>query len=109
MIRGTTHPINVSLRDPSGAVYTLAEGEVLRFGLKRHPEDKECLIKKELTSAHLKDNVYVLILDPADTAELEFGTYYYDVGMQSGTTYKNVIECSKFKIDHNITLPEVIS
>lgn len=111
MIRGTTQPINIIVRDPAGAIYQLTDGEVLRFGMKKKPEDpeSECLVKKELTIEHLDGDFYVLTLLPSDTKDLPFGTYYYDVGLQSGNNYYNVIECSEFKIGYNITLPEVTS
>lgn len=111
MIRGTTQTINISVKDTDGAAYQLADGEVLRFGVKQKPEDSDsnCLIKKELTIENLDEDVYVLTLLPSDTQDLDFGNYYYDVGLQSGTNYYNVIECSPFIIGYNITLPEVTS
>lgn len=111
IIRGTTQTINIAVRDESGATYSLADGEVLRFGVKKRPEDPEnqCLIKKELTIENLDGAYYVLTLLPTDTKELPFGTYHYDVGLQSGTNYYNVIECSDFNLCYNITLPEVTS
>lgn len=111
IIRGTTQVVNISVNDPGGGAYKLTAGEVLRFGVKRKPEDpdSECVIKKELTAENLDDNVYVLTLLPADTRDLPFGSYFYDVGLQSGNNYYNVIECSDFVIGYNITAPEVTS
>ena len=106
MIRGTTHILNISLSDSSEGSYFLSEGEILRFGVKKHPNDKVYLIEKELTSANYEDGVYVLILYASDTETLPFGRYYYDVGLQSGATYYNVIECSEFDIRYNITSRE---
>lgn len=104
MVRGTTHTIIISLKDPAGNPRTLAADEVLRFGLKRFPEDNTCLITKELTTANADENGdYLLILVPSDTINLEIGTHYYDVGLQNGTTYDNVIPCSPFKIGANIS------
>lgn len=71
MVRGTTHPIGVELRNGSD-VYTLKDNEVLRFGIKK-TEDGETLLSKEMTKANLQDGEYVLILNPADTASLAPG------------------------------------
>jgi hypothetical protein len=103
MIRGTTHILNISLSDSSNGSYVLPAREVLRFGVKKRPSDRAYLIKKELTSANYENGVYVLILSPSDTEELPFGRYYYDVGLQNGDSYFNVIECSEFDVLYNIT------
>lgn len=103
MIRGTTQTIEIKVYGPDGLPYIISGDEVLRFGVKRNPEDNEYLIEKELTAANLDGDVYVTILVPNDTKGLEFGNYYYDVGLQVGENYYNVIECSDFEIGYNIT------
>lgn len=110
MVRGTTQTISINLADATGAAYVLAEGDVLRFGVKKCPTDKQCLLIKELTSANADENtagLYVLNLSPADTEPLDPGYHFYDVGLQIGTEYINVIECSKFELLPNITSREV--
>lgn len=107
IIRGTTRILNIGLSDSLGASYMLQPGEVLRFGVKTHPSNPTFVINKELTSANYENGVYVLILSPNDTEHLPFGRYYYDVGLQNGDSYFNVIECSEFDIRHNITAREV--
>ena len=106
VIRGTTHILNISLSDSSSGSYFLSEGEILRFGVKRTPTDHVYLIEKELTSEDYEDGAYVLTLSPIDTENLPFGRYYYDVGLQTGTNYFNVIECSEFDVRYNITSRE---
>lgn len=110
IIRGTTQPINVVVKAPDGSNYVLEEGEVIRFGVKKSFNDpgSDYLIEKELTSAHLDENGgYTLTILPSDTRSLPFGKYYYDIGLQSGANYFNIVECSRFDIDYNITAPEV--
>lgn len=112
MIRGTTQSISIAIKASDGTDYTLADGEILRFGVKKRFDNLSgaYLIEKELTAENRNDTgAYILTLIPSDTEPLDFGTYYYDVGLQSGTNYYNVIECSKFQIEYNITLPEVIT
>lgn len=109
IIRGTTHILNINLSASSEESYVLSEGEILRFGVKRFPTDSTYLIEKELTGANYDDvaGVYVLIISPSETETLPFGRYYYDVGLQNGASYFNVIECSEFDIRYNITQREV--
>ncbi len=104
MVRGTTLSLALSVQDSDGNDYTLQTGEVLRFGVKKKPEDTEYLITKEAGPNDTDDDGnYVFALAPADTEDLPFGCYYYDVGLQSGTDYYNVIEASSFKLAFNVT------
>lgn len=104
IVRGTTQMVNIDLVDAGGTPYSLGADEVLRFGVKRCPEDEDYLLVKELTAENQDEQgTYVLILEPADTCTMKFGRYYYDVGMQSGEQYYNVIECSNFHLRYNIT------
>lgn len=108
IIRGTNQTINIKLQSAPENPYLLEDGEFLRFGVKKAPDSKSYLILKELSNAEYENESYVLQLVPADTEKLAFGCYYYDVGMQSGTNYFNVIECSKFEVKHNITERKVV-
>lgn len=103
VIRGTNQTINIKLQTGSGDKYVLQDGEVIRFGVKKNPDAKSYLLLKELSSAEFENDSYVLLLLPSDTERMAFGCYYYDVGLQSGTNYFNVIECSNFEVKHNIT------
>lgn len=102
IIRGTSNTFNISLQDPQKQPYFLAAGEVLRFGVKIRPEDKSCLIEKELTAEDLKNGVYPVKLTPEDTANLSCYTYCYDVGVQSGDDYWIVLG-GYLEITKNIT------
>lgn len=102
MVRGTSQTFNITLLDPQKQAYFLAAGEVLRFGVKLRPEDRSCLIEKELTAADLKNGVYPVKLTPEDTASLGCYTYYYDAGVQSGEDYWIVLD-GYLEITKNIT------
>lgn len=101
VIRGTSNAFHITVTDANGNPYTLADGERLCFGVKQTPKDKDTLISKIVTSG--TDGVYAVELKPADTMELEYGRYVYDVGLESGTEYFNVIEASTFVIKPNVT------
>ena len=103
IIRGTNQTINIRLQSAYGSQYILQDGQVIRFGVKKNPDSKSYLILKELSNAEFENDSYVLLLTPADTENMAFGCYHYDVGLQSGVSYFNVIECSNFEVKHNIT------
>ena len=105
MSRGRSKIITVTLVDEARGPYTMAPGETLHFGVKRLPEDKKCVIEKTLNSSNYDSDsgTYVLKLAPSDTASLEFGKYYYDIGLLSGSDYWPVVECSVFELNYNIT------
>ena len=108
IVRGTTRTISISITNENGTPYSLESGEVIRFGVKKRPSDTEYLFHKEITSPGQEAGVYTFIINPADTENANFGCYYYDVGLQSGTSYFNIIECSEFRITHNVTKRVVI-
>lgn len=103
IVRGTTNSFSVVITDEAtGDPYTLEAGETLRFGVKSMPTDSAYLITKEFDTADDNGN-YGFVLDPDDTINMSFGSYYYDVGMQSGDDYYNVIVASPFEVCYNIT------
>lgn len=102
VVRGTTRGIGVTVYDEDGELYTLGSGEVLRFGVKKEPQDADYLIKLETTTRD-SEGAYIFSLVPSNTLSLPCGRYYYDIGLKSGTNYYNVVECSYFDIAFNIT------
>ena len=104
MVRGTTLSLALSVQDADGNDYTLQTGEVLRFGVKRKPEDADYIFVKEAGPTDIdEDGKYVFTVEPSDTEDKPFGCYYYDCGLQSGNSYYNIIEASNFKIAFNVT------
>lgn len=105
LIRGTTNYFDIALADENGDRYLLQSGECLRFGVKFRAEHEGYMLVKTLTSADINNagNAYTLRLSPADTEDLQCMRYCYDVGLQSGDDYFNVISCSNFNVLHNIT------
>lgn len=102
MIRGTTVSFGLVITDEDGNEYTLESGEMLRFGIKTTPSDSEYILTKDF-NAQDEDGNYTFGLDPADTASLGFGSYWYDIGLQSGNAYYNIIPASQFNITYNVT------
>lgn len=102
MIRGTTVSFGLVITDEDGNEYTLDTGEVLRFGVKTSPASTSYILTKDFT-AQDEDGNYTFGLDPADTASLGFGQYWYDIGLQSGNAYYNIIPASPFNLAYNVT------
>lgn len=105
IIRGTTNEFDILITDDKGEPYALTEGETLRFGVKRNGSCSSYDIKKELISSDrdAETGAYRVKIQPDDTINLSCGIYYYDVGIQSGTEYYNIIEYSRFIILYNVT------
>ena len=101
IIRGTSNTFDIPITDANNNPYVLQDGEFIIFGLKKKPKDTECVLTKTIEEA--TDGAYILKLMPTDTLELECGKYSYDVGIQSGDDFYNVIEPSDFTIQANIT------
>ena len=105
VVRGTTNTFEISVIDSSGGAYALGSGERIFFGIKRKPEDKELIFKKV---AEVKgEGLFSVKILPEDTESLNFGQYFYDVGLQQGADYHNIIEPNPFIVLANITSREV--
>ena len=101
IVRGTTVIIQIDVLDAEGNPYTLQTGEKLIFGVKRKVADAEEIIVK--TASVSEDGGYIVTLVPEDTLELPCDKYVYDVGLESGNDFYNVIEASPFVVCGNVT------
>lgn len=102
IVRGTTLPMALEVTDANGTAYTLASGEKILFGVKKKATDEAAVFIKEAAAADT-DGQYTITIDPEDTMDLEPGRYCYDVGLESGGDYYNIIEPSGFNILPNVT------
>lgn len=101
IVRGTTNTIEVNVVDADNVAYTVKAGEKIIFGLKKNAEDTEFVLVRE--AAFRTVGVYLATLVPADTQDLECGRYVYDVALQAGNNFFNIIEPSPFHIVANVT------
>jgi hypothetical protein len=101
IIRCTTNTIQVSVSDASGIPYNLGVDEKIVFGLKVKPGDEDLLLVK--TATPLGAGQFQIVLCPEDTEALAPGRYSYDVGLDTGADFFNVIEPSPFVIEANVT------
>lgn len=102
IVRGTTNTFQISVVDSSGAPYNLGSGERIVFGIKRNPEKEETPLVA-ITAEIIGEGLFSVKLCPEHTAPLECGRHFYDVSLDDGTDFFNVIEPSPFNIVANVT------
>lgn len=102
IVRGTTNGFVIAVTDEDGEAYELQSGEFIRFGVKQQPTDTTYIFTKTITEAD-SDGNYVFFITPTDTISLTFGSYWYDIGLQSSTDYFNIIPASPFEVTYNVT------
>ena len=73
LTRGDSFYCDISMKE-GHREYTPAQGDVVRFAMKKKYTDAEPLILKVIPNETLR-----LHLDPEDTKDLEFGRYVYDI------------------------------
>lgn len=84
LTRGDTFKATITIYDSDGVTYTPAEGDKVRFAMKKTYSEKEPLIVKDIPIDSM-----MLILKPSDTKDLEFGKYVYDIEL---TTAEGVVD-----------------
>lgn len=102
VIRGTNCMFGLVITNADGTPFSLSGGQALTFAVKKRPTDEERVLVKKVTNS-VSAGTFYLELVPADTSELEPGRYFYDVGLQSGSSFYNVIEASELDIKPNIS------
>lgn len=82
MTKGDTLEVPVVIMTNNGDVYIPAEGDVIRFAMKKNYEDDEPLILKTIPNGTL-----ILRLESADTKNLEVSKtpYVYDIELTTST------------------------
>ena len=96
--KGTTYNAVVVL---SG--YEYQSGDVMRFGVKAEDLSGSLLISKQL-SYDSGTGGFPLELVPSDTAGMRFGTYLYDIGLQTADDdYFIPVECDEFIVGMAVT------
>lgn len=106
IVRGTTNTFSIDVTDADGNPYTLGSGEKLVFGVVELGGTAP-LFTREATADDTGG--YVVTITPADTAQLRPDRYFYDVGLQSGGNFYNVVEYSPIDIIPNATVAGVVT
>lgn len=98
LTRGDTFKRTLVLTDAAGNPFTPSSGDEIRFALKKKVKDETVLINRVIPNDTL-----LLKIEPADTKNLPFGDYVYDIQI----TYENgdvdtFITISKFKLTEEV-------
>ena len=70
LTRGDTCAFDVEIKTDSGATYIPQEGDVVTFTVKKDTKTADVIIQKTGST---------IVLNPADTRSLKYGSYLYDV------------------------------
>lgn len=98
--RGDTGVIAITLQNKDGSAYDMQPDDVLVMTVKTNTLSKDVLIQKQFADGQIK-------IEPADTDNLSYGTYYYDVQLTTaaGDVF-TVITPHKFEIMPEVTWNE---
>jgi hypothetical protein len=98
LTRGDTAYIDVVI-DREGEPYTLASGDKLTLSVKKYVTDEAPAFSKTTTSGN------TIHIEPQDTAGLGFGTYKYDVQLNtaSGDVF-TVVDVGNFEVMPEVTV-----
>lgn len=94
LTRGDTCAFDVEIKTDSGATYTPQEGDVVTFTVKKDTKTSDIIIQKTGST---------VVLNPADTHSLKYGSYLYDVTLttQSQAVY-TIITPTEFIIAEEV-------
>lgn len=101
--RGDDICLKIDVYDSEGQLYKLQEGDTLYFSAKAKAKDVNYAIPPK--KLEMNDNKEAIIhLEPKDTYDLNFGTYYYDVQLiTAGGRASTIIKPTQLIIEESIT------
>ncbi len=86
LIRGDSGVFELAVQDTDGNAAELDAGDVLTFTVRRVAASPIVVIKKQIDIADMQVNI-----EPADTADLRFGAYVYDVELKRSDGFVDTI------------------
>lgn len=98
IIRGTTNILEVDFNYKD--VANLDTGTAI-LGIKKNPKDEDYILFKQVDYDMKKDYI-VFEITPAETEDLNTGTYYYDIGIKKNDNFYIIISKATFNIKQNI-------
>ncbi len=94
--RGDSAIFSLGLVDVDGNPFTLGDGDMLTFTVKKSTSDKDAVISKQVTDA--------VVLAPEDTSNLAYGRYVYDLQLTRKNGYvETIVTPSTFLIGEEVT------
>ena len=102
-MRGDTTRIGISIAGLDGTP------DALTFSVKKYKTDTEYIIRKTLSNGIEPETAeeglrYVVTIEPADTDELEFGEYYFDIQVTANGVKQTT--CGTLRIEREVTFAE---
>lgn len=95
--RGDSAIFALAVKKADGEPYEISEGDTVIFTVKKSTYDKEIITQKTVVNG-------VITINPDDTKNLEYGTYYYDVELtQADGFVSTVISPHKFIVEQEVT------
>lgn len=101
IVRCTSNTFQLSVTDANGVPYNLGSNEKIVFGVTAKPGTGELLLTK--VAEILGEGLFKITLCPEDTEPMPAGRYWYDVALDDGTDFLNIIEPSPFVLEANVT------
>lgn len=97
LTRGDTAYFEIAIKDSNNQTYTVQDGDVITFTVKKSTYDKDSILKKTALDSVVK-------FEPADTSALPYATYYYDVELKTanGDVF-TVIPPAKFILSEEVS------
>lgn len=105
VIRGDDHTINLTITDSDGAVDLTGYTVFFTVNDSKEPaSDASAVIQKDVTSHSSPTTGQTAIqLDPADTASVTPGTYWYDIQLKDGSGNITSFPKDRFTLVSDIT------
>lgn len=100
LTRGDTAYLNIAIQNDDGSDYEFQEGDTLTLSVRKdYEEDTPYLFQKKV------DGGQTIIIYPEDTKDKEYGSYYYDVQLNTylGEVF-TVVGPYRFKLTKEVTL-----
>ena len=95
--RGDTASFTLTIKQEDGSAYDYSNDSVL-FTLKQNVYTTEKILQKHVVYGE------DVVIEPADTAQLPYGVYWYDVQLTTPTgEVQTVIVPNKFKVTSEVT------
>ncbi len=97
LTRGDTATFSLKIKNQDGTDYDISEEDQILFTVKRSTRDEEVVIQKVAINNRIT-------IQPRETDNLEYGTYYYDVELRRPDgLVATVIPPHVFKLTEEVT------
>lgn len=105
--RGDTKTVMFKLRDKNGEILVLQPTEKIYFTVKSNAESTDKLIQKVYpTDITYENEWYSFTIEPADTNNLEYGIYEYDIEYKNDDDFVQTLTLGTLRLTKEITHKE---